>query len=370
MTTLAPLPAIAEYTNAVRAALADLDAETVEELTGGLDADLTEALEEHVSDGGAAEPSAVAEIFGPADQYAAELRAAAGIARPEPHAEGARAALRSMCTAVRERGRALADRYPRIAAVAQTIRPAWWVLRAWVLWYVVIAWNGQAPAFSDGVLPPLVLVALIGVSVAWGRRQLGQRRPVRWLGIIASVLAVLMLPTALTLASDPVAGAGWDAGYEAGVAAARGYGEEGVLAQPTNLFVYGPDGQPIAEARILDQDGDPVVLSDPETGLPWSQWSAEEWYGSTLPAGVLEHDVPLNSYPWSYLDAEDIAMRSDGMPIATGDAEPATWPAQTLPSLLPSDEPTGDGAATQESGASAVGPDVPTEEPTEEPTDP
>ena len=51
MTTLAPPPAVAEYANSVRAHLEGLDPETLDELTGGLEADLAEALSERSPDG-------------------------------------------------------------------------------------------------------------------------------------------------------------------------------------------------------------------------------------------------------------------------------------------------------------------------------
>ncbi|GAA3618916.1 hypothetical protein GCM10022223_39650 [Kineosporia mesophila] len=58
---------IADYLAAVRTALADLPADEVDELTGGLEADLAESL---------AENGSPVEVFGPPEAYAAELRSA------------------------------------------------------------------------------------------------------------------------------------------------------------------------------------------------------------------------------------------------------------------------------------------------------
>ena len=68
---------VAGYAAAVRRSLADLGPELVDDLTDDLEADLAEALddERHVAHG-----RGVLEQFGPPEDYAAELRAAAGLA--------------------------------------------------------------------------------------------------------------------------------------------------------------------------------------------------------------------------------------------------------------------------------------------------
>ena len=68
---------VAGYAAAVRRSLADLGPEQVDDLTDDLEADLAEALddERHVAHG-----RGLLEQFGPPEDYAAELRAAAGLA--------------------------------------------------------------------------------------------------------------------------------------------------------------------------------------------------------------------------------------------------------------------------------------------------
>ena len=70
-------PEVAQFVAAVRAELADLDPEVVEELTGGLEADLTDSLEAAPGNG-----------FGDPAAYAAELRSAAGLPPRPPAAPG------------------------------------------------------------------------------------------------------------------------------------------------------------------------------------------------------------------------------------------------------------------------------------------
>lgn len=102
-TTLSPeaviLDQVRRYAAEVRAHLADLSPEQVDDLTDGLEADLAEALADmpgalrplpeggDLPDGGATTLLDVAARFGPAAGYAAELRSAAGL---DPAAPGPR----------------------------------------------------------------------------------------------------------------------------------------------------------------------------------------------------------------------------------------------------------------------------------------
>ena len=67
---------VAGYAAAVRRSLADLGPDQVDDLTDDLEADLADALadERHNAHG-----RGVLEQFGPPEEYAAELRAAAGL---------------------------------------------------------------------------------------------------------------------------------------------------------------------------------------------------------------------------------------------------------------------------------------------------
>ncbi|MEK8227883.1 hypothetical protein NKG05_19950 [Oerskovia sp. M15] len=87
------LDQVRRFAAEVRSHLTDLSPEQVDDLTDGLEADLAEALADmpgalrpvpagsHRPDGGATSLLDVAEHFGPAAEYAAELRSAAGLAR-------------------------------------------------------------------------------------------------------------------------------------------------------------------------------------------------------------------------------------------------------------------------------------------------
>ncbi|WP_420114576.1 hypothetical protein [Pseudactinotalea sp.] len=338
MTTLAPPPAVTAYANAVRDHLAGLDAETLDELTGGLEADLAEALSERLPDDGAApDLAAVTSVFGSPGLYADELRSAAGVELPPEPGARTRPRLRDVV------GRARVDAVTTWAALRErhgwlrwgtdflvSLRPAWWLLRAWVLFHLFTGLRN--PFFGSGA-DKLLLLGLVVVSVLWGQKRIGQRRWWRRLGLLATTLAIVATLPILIGAYNRTVYSGWsdgayNQGFSDGQSVAMQHG--GLSGELTNLFVYGADGQPVVNAQIVDQHGNPVVLNSPSTGRPWAEWSGWEWGGEAVPVPVLE-DTPLNVYPWSYLRGEDVTIRDNGSAFGSSSlAVDPRWPAATL----------------------------------------
>ncbi|MCG2797107.1 MAG: hypothetical protein L6367_01055, partial [Cellulomonas sp.] len=143
---------VAAYARAVRAELTGLGPEQVEDLTDGLEANLADAL---ADEGRGITGQDAEEVFGPAAEYARELLTAAGIAGPER----APRRRRSVGQLLDAPFRALARQGDRVLATVRgvpgwgavedfllVLRPAWWVLRAWVLWRILaafgIGWSG------------------------------------------------------------------------------------------------------------------------------------------------------------------------------------------------------------------------------------
>lgn len=360
MTTLAPPPAVTEYANAVRRHLSGLDAETLDELTGGLEADLAEALAERAPDGDAPDLAAVTAVFGSPADYAEELRVAAGVELPDSP-DSRRPPLRTLIArqvaALREdwvEWRTDQRWVDESARFLVALRPVWWVLRGWVLFHFVTI--AQQPTFGEG-LSRVFLVGLVILSVLWGQGRVGQQRWWRRLGLVLGVVAILaLLPVASVLHArmtwqSPTSGMGYSEGYDDGYGvgmyegraqAMAGTGSESSesIAGPVNLFVYGPDGEPIPSARIVDQNGDAVVLNEPMTGTPWSAWSPDlGWDEGGVPAAVLQGaDTPLNLYPYSYMANGSFGEYVDdnGAPQILGNpevAEAPTWPVESLDPL-------------------------------------
>ena len=195
MTTTALHP-VDDFARAVRAALADLPADEIDELTDGLEADLTERASDQDS------PE-----FGDPVAYAGELRAAAGLPyrRRPPVLEQAvtrvetwlRAAANPLHSNVVIAG---------IASFLASLRPVWWVYRGWTifLWSEFALMTG-IHAIPVTTLAALVFAASIVVSVQFGR---GKWMPWLWLRVavaLANVALVIATPFLVVWAISSIA---------------------------------------------------------------------------------------------------------------------------------------------------------------------
>ncbi|NCT91193.1 hypothetical protein GXB85_09550 [Cellulomonas sp. APG4] len=321
MTTAVLLDHVSAYAAAVRSHLADLSPEQVDDLTDGLEADLAEALEDPtgaVATGeipigrvGAVQGSGalidLTRRFGPAADYAAELRAAAALVPAPTAASGARQLGRSLVglgERTAARARAVASR-PGVAALAGftlALRPVWWLVRGWV-WFVFVIWllrGFLGFTMSQGLLPTtagawLLLALTTTVSVQWGRGRLVRPTVLHWAATGGNVLAVVLaLPLAVAawgLVSDRI-----DVSPRVSYVEVPVYEQappqDGVWVdgmQVSNLFVYDADGGPLTGVQVFDDRGREVRTIGDD---PWATWA--------LP-GVAE--------PWRFLPAQDDAGR-------------------------------------------------------------
>lgn len=308
------------YAQAVRLHLADLGPDVVEDLTGGLEADLADALAEvplpATTGRGEAQDDVALDLvahFGPAADYAAELRRAAGLPPALPPAGRSRRGVRARLAARRA---ALVQRWARmwqpltsmpqwaaLRGLGRELRPVWWVLRGWVVGAVLVVWFGTGGPPS--LLPratgdALIMAACALVSVQWAR---GRWLPRVWLPratVAATAVAVLAVPFVASATRDqsvhgagPAASGGYEAGYAAGYdeASMVGYdgyggipGEDGVWVdgmQVSNLFAYDANGDPIKDVQLYDDRGRPVrtVTSDGGEEQTWAVPGLEgTWY--------------------------------------------------------------------------------------------
>ncbi|QGQ20134.1 hypothetical protein GC089_14110 [Cellulomonas sp. JZ18] len=338
---------VADYAARVRSALADLEPDQVDDLTDGLEANLTDAL----ADDGRTHHGGLADEFGPPDAYAAELRSAAGLAPAAAREGAARAAVTAPWRAVRELCRAVLVRlrstrwFPGVEDLALALRPAWWVLRGWTVAHLLLQLTSVEP-YPAFWLPStfagwVVLVVAVVASAQWGRGRwrAGPRgqavlRLVSAAAAVASVVLVLWVPAAQR--SDLA----WmraviDAPLEDGVVVA---GE-----RAANLFVYDADGRPVDGAQVVDQDGRPVT-TEPYGGDPWAQ--QQYWpdgaagprfhTGATGDEGEVRWNVfPLRSAPSEAFTHDDEGvwrLREDADELV---AEPR-WPfAAARPVTVP-----------------------------------
>ena len=241
---------VAASVREVRAELADLPSEDVDDLTGGMEADLTELAAECGGD--------LAGRLGSPKVYAAELRSAAGLPEPEP-AAGAGRRSRPLGEAVahaRASFTRLTEQHPWLRPATEflvTLRPAWWLIRGYLAaWAVVSLLGGMRGLRPHGVLGlSMALVAMV-VSVQLGRgwlRHMPMTRSLLVLGNATAVVVALVASTsgvtsgesnAFTTTDSPLPGVSLN-GQQVG-----------------NIYTYDSFGTRISDVRLFDQDGRPL----------------------------------------------------------------------------------------------------------------
>jgi hypothetical protein len=290
MTTTTMSTEITQFAERVRAELADLPDDDLEDLTDGLEADLAESLDE---DPTRELPDPVA--------YAIELRTAAGL---PPRAEPGRSvggAFRGMTSGLSAAGHQTAESLrgnPVTGAVldfAAALRPVWWVLRAWVVFWLVAAFFGSEAGLAPQGLWWVVLAALVVLSVQLGRGQ-WRAGGVPTLVVIGNVLAVIVLLPVLGTAAS------WHGSSEEVFPASEPAPVGTTLnGRPvTNIYAYGADGKPLTGVQLFDQDGAPLVsYREPDPEYPaCPDISCDEGGGLLSQDSRLETGEPApNVYP-------------------------------------------------------------------------
>ncbi len=250
MTTSTIAPQITAFATAVRTALADLTDEERDDLTEGLEADLAEAYAEDLTN---TLPDPV--------EYATELRLAAGLPVREEKRESLLAALDQGWKRTREDLVNVIRRNPALAAAwgfLDSLRPMWWVMRAWVASWGLSAFFGSEAGFlPTSGLWWVVLAVAVTISVQWGRGRWGFRGlPV--IVMIGNVIAAALVLPAVAIAND------WQrnveyAYYDNGPGDLTGVYLNG--EQITNIFPYDREGKLLQDVRLFDQDGKPLATA-------------------------------------------------------------------------------------------------------------
>jgi hypothetical protein len=308
-TTTSPALAIRDFAAAVRAALSDLPSEDVEELTDGLEADLTEQAEDLDAEG-----------FDPGDAvgYADELRAAAGLpVRGKPRLPSAWTAnkLRAWASAQRSN---LARKARSTVIGSHTLdffislRPFWWVLRGWAVYKVITALvigNSIASTLPSNGGEWVLLLLFVTVSVQWGR---GRWLPWSWLPplrTLVSVCSIIALPLLLVLATP------WSSSADQYL---EDYVPQGLLLdgnEVSNVFAYDSDGQPLTGVQLFDQDGKPLTTVGDPNATPWVTTYGDDGTEVIL---VPSSDVPgrtgWNVFPLNTVDSVDNNSQPSGEP--------------------------------------------------------
>ncbi|MDQ0424449.1 HAAS signaling domain-containing protein [Cellulomonas iranensis] len=294
------------YAAQVRAALADLGADQVDDLTDGLEANLADAL----ADERRPHRASLVDEFGSPHAYAAELRAAAGL----EHAGTGRRTAGDVLRAPGRRLRAAADAllarlrihawWAPVEQFAVSLRPAWWLVRAWAVYQLVVRVLDTRPTWlpQHGAAWLLLLLAVV-TSVQAGRGLWFTSRPaVAAVRAATVVAAVALLPLVLwhngqdAWARSAVAALAYQHGstsYRVEVP------QDGVVVDGmpvSNLFVYDAEGNPLSDVQIYDDRGRQVRTTFDEGTEPWFRPDDDRpWYFA--PAVAQDGRQRWNVYP-------------------------------------------------------------------------
>jgi hypothetical protein len=302
---------VATYAASVRTALSDLPSDQ-----GDI---LLEDLEDHLREIAAEAGGPLTERLGPPEQYAQELRTAYGAAQEST---------RPKDPTFRDLRRAVAwvkesTWYREVRAFLPQLRPAWWVLRAYLLVLVLTAafsptYNLRPipnPFSPRGLLEIIVVAIAIVLSIRLGRSNRSLAKGGRLLAIGANVaIGLFALPVLVSMGTFPSATAIY-AGQSV---------EQSSLSTPTgfvtNIYPYSKDGKPLTDVLLYDQEGRALTLS--------------------ANTGELTTDYPIGADGQSITNAYPQRQRHlDGTLVAAPRVALPPWPAPSATST-PSPSPT------------------------------
>ena len=355
---------VAAYVVAVRAALADLPSDEVDDLTGGLEADLGEQLAER---GGHLEGA-----LGTPVAYAAELRSAAGLPAA-PVGSTRTIDVGAWWSELRGELVSLGTAQPWLAsawAFCRTLRPAWWVLRGVLVAAAVVGALGAGSSVGAVVLlglPFAVASVLLGRWGSSGHRGRVAGRQGRVVLVLVNVVVVWAGAAALAGAGDgsSYVDSSYAPPYPAGLS---------VDGEPVgNLYVYDAEGHRLSDVRVFDDRGRSVVLDrtvDPATGqtLPGRADVYGQWWTNVFPRPYVVGGDPYGRDPSAdpsdpaYAGAEQWQAPPSVAPLAPASAStsaPTSAPTSastSAPTGSVTSAPTGSGTRTAAPTGSATGP--------------
>jgi len=246
-------PDASAYLEALRWELADLPADERDDLL----ADVETSLAEAVADG-----EDLAVRLGPPGQFAAELRAAAGLRQPREEV-GALESLRRLLAAPRTRAATRA---------LSRLAPVWWVVRAYVAVGAIVLAAGGAWSLSHPGMPHVVdgrgglaaIAIAVVVSVALGLRG-ARSREARRAGIAVNL--------ALLVAAVPVLRHVWNGArlpgpqiVEVVSSPAGGLTYDG--SPVLNVYPYSRDGRMLHDVLLYDENGNALEVGGPAAPDP------------------------------------------------------------------------------------------------------
>jgi len=308
---------VARYAAAVRDALSDLPAAKRDLVL--------EDLEDHLAEVAAESELPLASRLGPPEEYAAELRAAYGAGHQPPRLRFPRTRRLLRRTLYQLSGWRT---YQAVRDYLPELRPAWWVLRAYlaVIVLAVMLRGDQTihpipnPFTSGGILELIAMAAAIVFSIKLGRwssrRNDGLSWPLRAGNAMVALSGLIALGSMSTLPT-------WADTYSANSGMPDAYAPGPI----TNIYAFTVDGRPLESVLLYDQDGRPLVIDASGYGII-----------SNYPAAADGQPI-TNEYPLTQtrMDGSGIVPPRVAVPPAVPSPSPSpSPPASPSPSPNPS----------------------------------
>ncbi|HEX6547478.1 MAG TPA: hypothetical protein VF134_01900 [Candidatus Dormibacteraeota bacterium] len=297
---------VATYAAAVRAQLSDLP-------PGQADV-LLEDLEDHLAEVAAESGAPLAARLGSPAAYAAELRAAYGLAQ-----EGGR---RWRFARLARLGRWIAgfESYRAVRGYLPELRPAWWVLRAYllVLALAVLLRGGRAihpvpnPLSSLGLLEIVAMGVAVVVSVRIGRWSRRGDRGGPWPIAVGNVVVAFAGLVALGGMSTP----DWNYGSPVSEPCCVRSDVYAANRPLTNIYPYTADGKPLDGVLLYAQYGQPLMVGGKGSGVT-----------TQYPMGA--DGLPItNEYPQrqTRLDGSVVPRPRVALPVVAASPTPSPTP--------------------------------------------
>lgn len=275
MNTIYTTPDVKLFVAAVREHLGDLSEEEREELVGGLEGDMSDLVAER----------GVEALPEPAE-YAAELRSAAGFTAVAARGRAHPRELRGRVTSWLDRGAATWARWVEhkdhlgLPALAQSLRPVWWVVRALCATALVVEMTGTYVygfTFNRALLAVVatVISVQIGRGAWWPGNMLERSVVLRLVVIGLNLFAIVLIPVmAQRLLITPHWLYADDNGYNDFSSQALTFHGNPVR----NVYAYDAQGHPLTGVQLVDQDGRRLTVErDPWDDATQQQFRLQPW---------------------------------------------------------------------------------------------
>lgn len=260
---------VAAYLAAVRSSLRDLPEAERDDLVAEVEASLVET---------AGEGGSISARLGPPEEFAAELRSAAGLLET-PRPERAPSQLALLAARLRSD-----PRFERIRSVAAELAPIWWVARGYlavgaIAWIFDTDWSARYPIVPVvGVGGPgtaeaglaLIMLAVIGsVWIGLWTRRHGARfaRPA---AVVNAALVIAMLPVLLAVSDTRAHDFLVTQAYAPPPQATPGLANDGVPID--NVYPYSRDGKLLHDVLLYDGAGRPIAIPSDNIQNPWRRY--------------------------------------------------------------------------------------------------